>query len=114
MHLDLGGSRRDELELCAARWRAGAGLRDRHVCEPLIRARRADLPYDAAHRNMRSARGSRGRHAMKHHALAAVTIALAGCTVGAPPGFSGGDRWTFPLVGPLEDGLLVTPVSVHG
>jgi len=34
--------------------------------------------------------------------------------VGTPPGFSGGDRWVFPLVGPLEDGLLVTPVSVHG
>ncbi|HEX2685222.1 MAG TPA: aspartyl protease family protein, partial [Kofleriaceae bacterium] len=39
---------------------------------------------------------------------------VAGCTVGPPPGFSGGDHWTFPLVGPLEDGLLVVPVSVHG
>lgn len=38
----------------------------------------------------------------------------AGCTVGAPPGFSGGDHWMFPLVGPLEDGLLVTPVTVRG
>jgi hypothetical protein len=38
----------------------------------------------------------------------------AGCSVGAPPGFSGGDHWTFPLVGPLEDGVLVTPVMVHG
>jgi hypothetical protein len=40
---------------------------------------------------------------------------LAACTQGAPPGFSGavGDRWTFPLVGALEDGLLVTPVSVN-
>jgi hypothetical protein len=31
-----------------------------------------------------------------------------------PHGFSGGadDRWTMPLVGALEDGLLVTPVSI--
>jgi hypothetical protein len=38
---------------------------------------------------------------------------LAGCTVGAPPGFSSGESWSFPLVGPLEDGLLVTPVFVN-
>ncbi len=40
--------------------------------------------------------------------------ASAGCTSGRPSGFPTGDRWTFPLVGPLEDGLLLTPVSVHG
>jgi TonB family protein len=43
-----------------------------------------------------------------------VGLLVAGCTVGAPPGFSGGDHWTMPLVGPLEDGLLVTPVMVNG
>ena len=43
----------------------------------------------------------------------AVLVLVAGCTVGAPPGFSGGDRWSFPLVGPLEDGLLVTPVYIN-
>lgn len=38
------------------------------------------------------------------------------CTSGAPPGFAGGkgDRWTFPLAGPFEDGLLLTPVSFDG
>jgi len=36
------------------------------------------------------------------------------CVVGAPPGFSAGDRWTFPLVDPLDNGLLVTPVMIHG
>jgi Aspartyl protease len=41
-------------------------------------------------------------------------ILVAGCTTGKPSGFSAGDRWTFPLVGPLEDGLLITPVSVRG
>jgi hypothetical protein len=41
-------------------------------------------------------------------------LVATGCTVGAPPGFSGGDHWTFPLVGPLEDGLLITPVTVRG
>jgi hypothetical protein len=52
---------------------------------------------------------------------AALGLALAsagGCTSGAPPGFSGlrGDRWTLPLVGPLEDGALITPVvlNTHG
>ncbi len=51
----------------------------------------------------------RGRHA----ALVAL-LALAACTAGAPPGFSGGDRWTVPLVGPLENGTLVVPGLVGG
>lgn len=38
---------------------------------------------------------------------------LAGCTVGAPPGFSSGDSWSAPLVGPLEGGPLVVPVKIH-
>ena len=37
---------------------------------------------------------------------------LAGCTAGAPPGFSAGDRWTVPLVGPLENGTLIVPALV--
>ncbi|HMG21097.1 MAG TPA: pepsin/retropepsin-like aspartic protease family protein [Kofleriaceae bacterium] len=43
-----------------------------------------------------------------------AAVLSAGCTPGAPSGFSKGDRWTFPLVGPLEDGLLLTPVTVKG
>lgn len=48
-------------------------------------------------------------------ALLAVVVASA-CTSGAPPGFSGGtgDRWTFPLVGPIEDDVLLAPVSIAG
>lgn len=49
-------------------------------------------------------------------ALAALAALAAGaCTSGAPPGFSGstGDRWSFPLVGPLEGGLLLTPVTLN-
>ena len=52
-------------------------------------------------------------------ALAALVVgagAGAGaCTSGAPPGFSGGEGnlWSFPLVGPLEDGLLLTPVTLN-
>jgi hypothetical protein len=52
---------------------------------------------------------------------ALVALALGACTSGAPPGFSGfsgapSDRWWFPLVGPLEGGLLLTPVmlNTHG
>src|SRR5262249_44374320 len=41
-------------------------------------------------------------------------LVATGCTVGAPPGFSGGEQWTFPLVGPLEDGVLITPATVRG
>jgi hypothetical protein len=39
---------------------------------------------------------------------------LAACPSKGPAGFSGGaeDRWTLPLVGALEDGLLVTPVTI--
>jgi hypothetical protein len=46
--------------------------------------------------------------------LALVAILVGGCTVGAPPGFSAGDSWTVPLVGPLEDGLLLVPALVNG
>ena len=42
-----------------------------------------------------------------------IALALSGgCAVGAPPGFSDGDLWTFPLVAPLEDDLLMVPVYV--
>jgi hypothetical protein len=56
-----------------------------------------------------------------HHArlsaslLLIALIALGGCGGGgAPSGFSKGDHWTFPLVGPLENGLLLAPATVHG
>ncbi len=46
-----------------------------------------------------------------------VLAACAACNK-TPVGFSGGqnDRWTLPLVGSLEDGLLITPVTIgtHG
>ncbi len=59
---------------------------------------------------------------MQHNArlvATAVTAALtaiwaAGCSAAAPSGFSKGDRWTFPLVGPLEDGPLITVGTVGG
>jgi len=51
---------------------------------------------------------------MSYKACVCAGILAAGCTTGVPGGFSNGDRWTFPLVGPLEDGLLMTPVSVRG
>src|SRR4029079_7367915 len=51
---------------------------------------------------------------MKRSMCALIPVVVAGCSVGAPPGFSSGDRWTFPLVGPLEDGVLVTPATVRG
>lgn len=41
------------------------------------------------------------------------TLGLA-CASGAPPGFSQGDAWAFPLVGPLEGSVLLTPVKVAG
>lgn len=42
-----------------------------------------------------------------------LAATLAGCTLGAPPGFSSGDSWSFPLVGSLEGGQLVAPVKLH-
>jgi hypothetical protein len=45
--------------------------------------------------------------------LAVVLAACGGCAVGAPPGFSDGDLWTFPLVAPLEDDLILVPVYVQ-
>ncbi|MBZ0237808.1 MAG: retropepsin-like domain-containing protein [Deltaproteobacteria bacterium] len=46
-------------------------------------------------------------------ALASL-IVTASCAGGAPPGFSSGDAWVFPLVGPLENGVLITPVMLGG
>jgi hypothetical protein len=43
-----------------------------------------------------------------------ATVFLAGCSVGAPPGFSNGDSWTAPMIGPLEDGLILVPVFING
>ncbi len=51
---------------------------------------------------------------MSYKACVCAGILAAGCTTGVPGGFSNGDHWTFPLVGPLENGLLMTPVSVRG
>ncbi|HEX5061362.1 MAG TPA: hypothetical protein VFV99_18470, partial [Kofleriaceae bacterium] len=39
--------------------------------------------------------------------------AIGACTTGAPPGFSDGEQWVIPLVGPLEDGLLLVPTFVN-
>jgi hypothetical protein len=46
--------------------------------------------------------------------MACAALLLAACPSKGPAGFSGAaeDRWTMPLVGPLEDGLLLTPVTI--
>jgi hypothetical protein len=44
--------------------------------------------------------------------LALGALVLGGCAVGAPTGFSTGDHWTAPLVGSLENGVLLVPVYV--
>jgi hypothetical protein len=56
----------------------------------------------------------RGRNAALA-ALVGVAAAplLGSCAIGAPPGFSEGDRWVIPLIGPLEDGLLLVPALVN-
>lgn len=46
--------------------------------------------------------------------LLSALAAAASCVSGAPPRFSQGEAWTFPLVGPLEGGLLLTPVTIDG
>ena len=50
------------------------------------------------------------------HFAALAAVLLGGCAAGAPTGFSAGDHWTAPLIGPLEDGLLLVPVYIekHG
>lgn len=47
--------------------------------------------------------------------LVGCVLAAAACTSSTPPGFSGaaGDRWTFPLIAPLENGLLLAPVAIN-
>ena len=42
-----------------------------------------------------------------------VALVSGGCVVGAPPGFSDGDRWTVPLVAPLESDVYLVPVKIN-
>ncbi|MBT8496088.1 MAG: aspartyl protease family protein [Deltaproteobacteria bacterium] len=51
---------------------------------------------------------------MKSLCCAALAIVLGSCAIGAPPGFSDGDSWAFPLVGPLERGAYLAPVRING
>ena len=44
----------------------------------------------------------------------AFALSLTACAFGAPPGFSQGDTWTFPLVEPQNGGRLLTPVTIEG
>jgi hypothetical protein len=44
----------------------------------------------------------------------AFALPLTACAFGAPPGFSQGDTWTFPLVEPQQGGRLLTPVMIEG
>lgn len=44
----------------------------------------------------------------------AFALPLTACAFGAPPGFSEGDTWTFPLVEPQQGGRLLTPVMIEG
>ncbi len=53
------------------------------------------------------------RAVLASRALALVGL-LGACAIGAPPGFSSGTSWTFPLVDPLADGKLYTPVMIAG
>jgi hypothetical protein len=50
---------------------------------------------------------------MSMRAIIIASLLGTACVAGAPPGFSKGDSWTIPLVGALEDGELVTVVSVN-
>jgi hypothetical protein len=47
-------------------------------------------------------------------ALSSVAALAASCVIGAPPGFSSGDLWVAPLINPLEDDVLLVPVSING
>lgn len=42
------------------------------------------------------------------------TLMLPACVIGAPPGFSPGESWTFPLVDPLAHEPLTVPVTIGG
>jgi hypothetical protein len=47
-------------------------------------------------------------------ALSFLGVSVLGCAQGAPPGFSQGSQWSFPLVDPLANGKLVTAVYLDG
>jgi hypothetical protein len=41
-------------------------------------------------------------------------LPVTACAFGAPPGFSEGETWTFPLVEPQQGGRLLVPVTIEG
>lgn len=47
-------------------------------------------------------------------ALSFLGVSVLGCAQGAPPGFSRGAQWSFPLVDPLANGKLVTAAYLDG
>src|SRR4051812_18589272 len=51
---------------------------------------------------------------MRYGLAGVLAAAACGSPSPVPPMFSAGDSWTAPLVGPLEDDLLVVPVFVNG
>jgi len=65
---------------------------------------------------MRERARARARARARWVGETAIAVVLAACSTGAPPGFSAGETWTAPLVGPLEDSLLFVPVMIgdHG
>jgi hypothetical protein len=60
-------------------------------------------------RRWKARRACDTNRAMKRWLVTAVVLLLSSCS-GAPPGFSSGESWSLPLVGPLENGVLITPV----
>lgn len=64
---------------------------------------------------MRTRAASKSKSSPFGFALALVALLLCGaCAIGAPPGFSSGDSWSVPLVGPLENGPILVPVRING
>ena len=45
--------------------------------------------------------------------LCPIALLASGCVIGAPPGFSSGDHWSFPLVAPFEHTAYLIPVKVN-
>ncbi|MBV8761842.1 MAG: hypothetical protein JO257_31390 [Deltaproteobacteria bacterium] len=43
---------------------------------------------------------------------AAAMLLVAGCVVGPPKGYGPGESWTFPLVDPLANGVIVAPATI--
>jgi hypothetical protein len=51
---------------------------------------------------------------MRRFLLLALTCVVTACGAATPVSYRSGTNWTIPMVGPLDNGRIIVPVTIHG